>query len=54
MEQYANFGFSYMQKKMEIDPNYSFKETAFLLVFLSFLKPKENDKRDELEKLNQC
>ena len=30
MEQYANFGFSYMQETMEVDPNYFFKETAFL------------------------
>ena len=37
MEQYANFGFSYMQEKMEVDPNYFFKETAFLHTFLSFL-----------------
>ena len=35
MEQYANFGFSYMQEKMEVDPNYFFKETAFLHTFLS-------------------
>lgn len=33
MEQYANFGFSYMQEKMEVDPNYFFKETAFLHTF---------------------
>lgn len=47
MEQYANFGFSYMQEKMEVDPNYFFKETAFLHEFLSFLKPKEEDNEDD-------
>lgn len=52
MEQYANFGFSYMQEKMEVDPNYFFKETAFLHEFLSFLKPKEDaDDEEELEEL---
>jgi hypothetical protein len=53
MEQYANFGFNYMQEKMEVDPNYFFKETAFLHVFLSFLKPEENKDVDdeELEEL---
>lgn len=50
MEQYANFGFSFIQEKMEADPNYFFKETAFLNVFLSFLKPKE-DADEELEEL---
>ena len=43
MEQYANFGFSFMYEKMEEDPNYFFKETTFLHLFLSFL----NDKKDE-------
>lgn len=51
MEQYANFGFSYMQEKMETDPNYFFKETAFLHEFLSFLKPDENTENDEVEDL---
>lgn len=52
MEQYANFGFSYIAEKMEEDPNYFFKETAFLRLFLSFLKKEEADADDgELEKL---
>lgn len=46
MEQYANFGFSYMAEKMEEDPNCFFKETAFLRLFLSFLK-KDGAKKDE-------
>lgn len=47
MEQYANFGFSYMQEKMEVDPNYFFKETAFLHEFLTFIKQKDEDQKDE-------
>ena len=34
MEQYANFGFSYIYEKMEEDPNHFFRETAFLHLFL--------------------
>lgn len=52
MEQYANFGFSFISEKMEDDPNYFFKETAFLHLFLSFLKKEEKkDNDDELEEL---
>ncbi len=42
MEEYANFGFDFIQEKLEENPNYFFKETAFLRVFLGFLN-KEND-----------
>lgn len=48
MEQYANFGFSFMAEKMEDDPNYFFKETAFLHLFLSFLKKDEIQERDDV------
>ena len=51
MEQYANFGFSYMQEKMEVDPNYFFKETAFLHTFLSFLNQDGNIDEEQLEEL---
>ena len=53
MEQYANFGFSFIQEKMEIDANYFFKETAFLHVFLSFLNEvdKTSDDDEQLEEL---
>lgn len=49
MEQYANLGFSYIYEKMEEDPNYFFKETAFLKLFLSFL----NDKKEDEEQLEE-
>ena len=41
MEEYANYGFDFMQEKLEENPNYFFKETAFLRVFLDFLKTDE-------------
>ena len=43
MEQYANFGFNYIQEKLEDNPNYFFKESAFLRVFLNFLNKDENN-----------
>lgn len=54
MEQYANFGFDYIEEQLENDPNYFFKESAFLCVFLSFLSEKNdvdetNDMPDSLD-----
>lgn len=51
MEQYANFGFAYMYEKMEDDPNYFFKETAFLHLFLSFLNDKDEKGKEQIEDL---
>lgn len=50
MEQYANFGFSFMKEKMEVYPNYFFKDMAFLHTFLSFLNQDGNDD-NQLEEL---
>jgi hypothetical protein len=36
MEEYANFGFHFMEDKLTDDPNYFYCETAFLEVFLAF------------------
>lgn len=36
MEEYANFGFHFMEDKLIDDPNYFFRETAFLEIFLAF------------------
>lgn len=47
MEKYANFGFDFIQEKLEQDPNYFFKETAFLNVFTSFLVDNNDDDTDE-------
>lgn len=49
MEEYANYGFDFMQEKMEQDPNYFFKETAFLRVFTSFLAKPEDEVEDDDE-----
>lgn len=38
MEEYANFGFSYIDDKMSDTPNYFYSETAFLELFMSFSK----------------
>lgn len=43
MEQYANFGFDYIQEKLEENPNHFFKESAFLRVFLEFLNKNEEE-----------
>lgn len=47
MEEYANFGFDYIQEKLEDDPNYFFKESAFLRVFTSFLETEEEETLDD-------
>lgn len=54
MEQYANFGFDYIEEHLENDPNYFFKESAFLRVFTSFLTNDNTDNviSDEQEPLN--
>ena len=36
MEEYANWGFHFMEDKLTGDSNYFFRETAFLEVFLAF------------------
>ena len=46
MEQYANFGFDFIQEKLEDDPNHFFKDTAFLTVFQSFI---DNEQESEIE-----
>ena len=37
MEEYINWGLDYIAEKMEDNPNYFFKDTSFLRVFLSML-----------------
>jgi len=39
----TNYDFDFMQEKLEENPNHFFKETAFLRVFLDFLKKNEED-----------
>lgn len=47
MELYANFGFDYIQEKLEQDPNYFFKETAFINIFTSFLVENTNNEESD-------
>jgi len=47
MEQYANFGLDFLQERMEDNPNYFFKDTAFLRVFLDFLKKEDEEAIDD-------
>ena len=53
MEEYANWGFHFMEDKLTDDPNYVFKETAFLEVFLAFdATATENTEDEEPESLD--
>ena len=43
MEEYANYGFYYMLKeKLEINPNYFYRNSAFLDIFTSLIKEEPN------------
>lgn len=42
MEEYINWGLDHMSEKMEDNPNYYFKETAFLREFMKFIAPEDN------------
>ena len=53
MEEYANFGFHFMEDKLTDDPSYFFRETAFLEVFLAFdATILENTDEEEPESLD--
>lgn len=53
MEEYANFGFHFMEDKLMDDPNYFFRETAFLEIFLTFdSSVSGNTDEDEPESLD--
>lgn len=41
MEEYANFGLYYMEDKMIENPDYFFRDKAFLRLFLQFIEPKD-------------
>ncbi|MBR1665841.1 MAG: glycoside hydrolase family 15 [Bacteroidaceae bacterium] len=49
MEQYANFGFDFIHEKLEENPNYFFKDSAFLRVFLKFLNQDDEANIEEDE-----
>lgn len=52
MEEYANWGFHFMEDKLIDDPNYFFRETAFLDIFLSFDATPVAPDEDEPESLD--
>lgn len=56
MEEYANFGFYFIEDKLNEDPNYFYKETAFLQIFIDFMKDdnqnESTDDEDEADSLD--
>ena len=52
MEEYANYGFHYLEEMLENDPNSLFKDSAFLKIFTSFIRENNNDE-DEIEKFDE-
>lgn len=53
MQEYANFGFDFITEKMEDNPDYFFKDTAFLNIFMSFTQQSsaDDDNDDKPEEL---
>lgn len=47
MEEYANFGFDFIEDKMMDNPEFFFKNSAFLDIFLSFTAEKNEVTEDE-------
>lgn len=52
MEEYANYGFHYLEDMLENDPNSLFKDSAFLKIFTSFIRENNNDE-DDIEKFDE-
>ena len=52
MEEYANYGFHYLEEMLENDPNSLFKDSAFLKIFTSFIIENSNDE-DEVEDFDE-
>lgn len=52
MEEYANWGFHFIEDKLIDNPNYFYKDTAFLEVFLSFDAESDPDDIEEPESLD--
>ncbi len=52
MEEYANYGFAYMQEKVDDDPGYFFSNRSFLDIFLQLTQKEETQtENEELEEL---
>lgn len=52
MEEYANYGFHYLEDMLEDDPNSLFKDSAFLKIFTSFIS-EANKEDDEIENFEE-
>ena len=52
MEEYANFGFHYLEDLLENDPNSLFKDSAFLKIFTSFISD-DNKDNDDVENFEE-
>ena len=52
MEEYANWGFHFIEDKLIDNPNYFYKETAFLEIFLTFDTNSSTLEDDEPESLD--
>ena len=52
MEEYANYGFHYLEDMLENDPNSLFKDSAFLKIFTSFIS-EENKENDDVENFEE-
>lgn len=51
MEEYANWGFHFIEDKLIDNPNYFYTETAFVELFLSFAAEVNTEDEEELESL---
>ena len=49
MEEYINWGLDFISEKMEDNPNYFFKDTAFLRVFLDMLPKQATAQKVDIE-----
>ena len=52
MEEYANYGFHYLEEMLEDDPNSLFKDSAFLKIFTSFIC-KDDEEKDDVENFEE-
>lgn len=52
MEEYANWGFHFIEDNLSDDPNYFYRETAFLELFMAFDASVDQDDDDEPEALD--
>lgn len=52
MEEYANYGFYYMEDKLIDSPEHFFRNSAFLDLYLSFSTNTENEDEEDIEPLD--